>query len=89
MKIELADRHAEHVDESLPLCDHRTFHGVRWGDTFTCEASFESPGWLVTSKLMEVKAEVEVHLVSENFIRIIVNHADYLAAKKAAATTQC
>ena len=82
MKIELFDRHAENVDESIPLCDH---HGsqVKWGDTFTTHVHLEMPGWFITSQLIKAEATIEIHLISTDHIKIIVNHADYLAAKQA------
>jgi hypothetical protein len=84
LKVELFDRHAEHVDESVPLCEHRLSDDIEWGDTVKVYADMELPGWLVTSKLVKAEAQVEVHLVSKKLIRIIINHADYLAALRAA-----
>ena len=82
MKVEIFDRHAEHVDESVPLCDHDVLDTL-WGDTVHLKASMEMPGWLVTSKIVKAEATVEIHLVSKKLIRVIVNHADYLAARAA------
>ncbi len=81
MKIELFDRHAENVDESIPLCDHHSYL-VNWGDTFTTHVNMESAGWLITSKLIKAEAEVEIHLISKKHIKVIINHADYLEAKR-------
>ena len=81
MKVELFDRHAEHVDESVPLCDHNNLPPVWWGDTVRLNVGMEMPGWLVTSKLVKAEAEVEIHFVSKKLVRIIINHADYLAAR--------
>src|SRR5215204_2938525 len=88
MKIELFDRHAENVDESIPLCSHDVFEGLEWGDTFNTTVEMELPGWLVTSKLVKAEAEVEIHLISKKHIRVIINHADYLTAK-AAIESEC
>jgi hypothetical protein len=83
MKVEIFDRHAEHVDESIPLCDHEVFNHIYWGDTVKVSTSMELSEWIVSSRIIKAKAEVEIHLVSKDYIRIIVNHGDYLAVKKA------
>jgi hypothetical protein len=82
MKIELFDRHAEHLDESVPLCFHDVY-SLDWGDTFRTEVNMEVPGWIVTSKLMKAEAEVEIHFISKRHIKVIINHADYLTTKRA------
>lgn len=82
MRVELFDRHAENVDESIPLCFHEIFD-IDWDDTVRVFANMEMPGWLVTSRLVRAEAEIEIHFISRELVHVIVNHADYLAAKRA------
>lgn len=82
VRVELFDRHAEHVDENIPLCVHDSWDWVEYGDTVKVEADMTMPGWLVTSKLVEAKAEIEIHFISKRLVHVIVNHGDYLAAKR-------
>lgn len=82
MKVELFDRHAENVDETIPLCAHDEY-SLLWGDTFRTIVSMDMPGWLITSKIIKAEAEVEIHFISKKHVKVIVNHADYLAAKAA------
>jgi hypothetical protein len=84
VRVEVFDRHAEHVDESVPLCTHQSWDTIEWGDVVRLTAKMEMPGWLVTSRLVDAEAEVEIHLVSKKLMRVIINHADYLAAKRQA-----
>ena len=83
MKVEMFDRHAEHVDETVPLCTHEVSDYFGPGDLYRLHVEMEMPGWLPTSKLVTAEAEVEIHFVSKKLLRVIVNHADYLAAKRA------
>ncbi len=80
MKIEVVDRHAEHVDETIPLCAHDVLD-VGVGDHALINVSMETAAWLWTSKLIEAKCQVEVEVVGRNKIRVIVNQPDYLTAK--------
>ena len=41
MKVEIFDRHAEHVDESIPLCVHESWDWLDWGDTVRVIAEME------------------------------------------------
>lgn len=82
LRVEMLDRHAEHVDPDVPLCEHETID-VWIGSKIHLRATMEMPGWLPTSKLVTAEAEIELELVSEDHLRMIVNHADYLAAKRA------
>lgn len=81
MKITLFDRHAEHVDATVPLCPHGEAHRLNVGDTFVVTASMDAPGWLWTSRTIEAKAEVEIRVVGKTEIEIVLNLPDYLAAK--------
>lgn len=78
IKAEFADRHGEHIDPELPLCWHGT-RDLRIGDKYICDAILGAD---------EKLCEIEIEVLGDNHIRVVVNHLDYLLAKKVEAAVQ-
>lgn len=74
IKAEFFDRHSEHIDPDIPLC----IHGQRQLDV--------KDKWICTAEIGGAAiCEIELEVVGKDHIRVIVNHLDYLIAKKVAA----
>jgi len=71
MKINFYDRHAEHADPNVPLCEHGQDFVLRVGDTFTGSINMGS----------EVLAEVEIVCKGKDRCDVIINQLEYLIAK--------
>jgi flagellar basal body P-ring protein FlgI len=71
LKIRFRDRHAEHVDESIPLCDHND-HTIFTGDKFV--------GMLRHGGI--VIAEVELVIEANGEVEFTLNHTDYLIERR-------
>lgn len=70
MNVKIRDRHGEHADPNLPICDHGD-HVLRIGDKLT-----------VDSKIGETTiAEIVIEWTAVTEITIVVNSLDYLIEK--------
>lgn len=83
MTVDFYDRHAEHIDPDLPLCDHRSYK-LEIGDTLNGIVEMDIQASLVLTGVIEAKAEFSIELVEPNRIRVVVNMPDYLAARRVA-----
>jgi len=81
--VELKDRHAEHIDGAILLCEHDLVD-MRVGEMLTTTVDMSLAGWLATSKIITLKAEVELHYVKRGKVVLIVNHIDYVNARRLA-----
>jgi hypothetical protein len=71
VKLEFVDRHAEHVNDELPLCAHATRY-LQVGDIW--KGSGELGG--------TIYCQVEVEFLAKDHIRVTINHLDYLLEKR-------
>ena len=86
MTIDFYDRHAEHIDPDIPLCDHRSYV-LNVGDSFNGMVEMDIQGSLVSSGIIHAEAEFVIEFVEPNRIKVVVNMPDYLAARRAALNT--
>jgi len=70
MKVELRDRHSEHLD-SIELCDHGDVE-LYIGDKLTMDAFMGG----------EVIAQFELEWVDKKRMRVTLNQLDYLIAQR-------
>lgn len=83
LKIDLYDRHAEHIDPNVPLCNHRTYV-LRLGDFFHGIAEMDISASLHSSGIIDGKAEFSIEFVDPDRIRVVIDMPDYIAARRIA-----
>jgi hypothetical protein len=69
------DRHGEHIDPTIPLCEHGPKKQLIVGDRFVATAEIGS----------QTVCEIVIEVVGRNKIEIIVNHLDYIIAREVRA----
>jgi hypothetical protein len=70
LHVETYDRHGEHVDPEVPLCEHGDLNFYP-GDTFKFNMMLGN----------EIVGQFEMEYPKKGELRVVMNHLDYLIAK--------
>jgi hypothetical protein len=87
LHIDFYDRHAEHIDPNIPLCNHKSYI-LYLGETFRGTAEMSITETFVSSGIIKANSEFEIKFVKPNRIQVVVNMPDYLAAKRVTLSKQ-